>query len=166
MTLLVATPAHAAAMALVHADAFPPPERWEPDEMALQLCLPGTYGLICSLPFSPESGEAGGGFILFRVVTDEAEVLTLAVTAAARGRGLGRRLLQGALDCAQGLGAASMFLEVSPGNTLALSLYASAGFVRVGCRRRYYPDGGGAVVLRRTLTPGAGAEGATRPAGA
>ena len=163
---MTATAAHAAAMALIHADAFPPPERWEPDEMALQLCLPGMCGLICLCPVPPGSGEAGGGFILFRVVADEAEVLTLAVTAAARGRGLGRQLLQGALDRAQARGAASMFLEVSPGNTSALSLYASAGFVRVGCRRRYYPGGGGAVVLRRSLTPVAGAEGATRPAGA
>ena len=47
MTLTAATPQHAAAMALIHARAFPPGERWGPDAMALQLAMPGAYGWIC-----------------------------------------------------------------------------------------------------------------------
>ena len=164
MTPIAATAAHAAAMALIHAAAFSPAERWGPVEMALQLCLPGACGLICLLPLPQEGG--GGGFILCRIAADEAEVLTLAVTPAVQGRGLGRRLLRGALDPSQARGAASIFLEVSPGNTHALALYASAGFAQVGCRPRYYPGGGDALVLRCSLIPGAGAAGAIRPAGA
>lgn len=166
MTLVRAVPAHAEALALIHAAGFPPAERWGLDALTLQLSLPGAYGFVSLLPFPPGKEDASGGFILARVAADEAEILTLAVTPAAQGRGLGRRLLQAALDHAQSNGAASMYLEVSPGNTPALALYNGAGFVPVGHRPRYYPSGGGALVLRCDLIPGAAAAGAHRPAGA
>jgi len=92
-------------------------------------------------------------------------VLTLAVTFQAQGRGLGRRLLHAALDHARTRCATFMFLEVSPANLPALALYARAGFAPVGRRPRYYPGGGDALVLRRPLSPGAAAAGASRPAG-
>jgi ribosomal-protein-alanine N-acetyltransferase len=41
-----------------------------------------------------------------------------------------------------------MFLEVAADNKAANALYAGAGFVQVGERRGYYPDGGDALVLR------------------
>ncbi len=111
-------------------------------------------------------GEGGGGLILARVAADEAEILTLAVAPPAQNHGLGRCLLQAALDHAQTHGASSMFLEVSPANAPALALYARAGFAPVGRRPRYYPGGGDALVLRRALSPGAAAAGASRPPGA
>ena len=37
-----ATPAHAAALAAIHAAAFPPREAWGADAIALQLALPGS----------------------------------------------------------------------------------------------------------------------------
>ncbi len=46
MTLVAATPHHAAAMALIHGRAFPPGERWGADAIALQLAMPGAYGWI------------------------------------------------------------------------------------------------------------------------
>lgn len=158
MTPLHATPHHAAAMALVHAAAFPPGDRWGPEAIALQLGLPGAFGFL--LPVAE-----GGGFILARVAADEAEVLTLAVAPNTQGRGRGHKLLTAAMDHARSHGAASMFLEVSPGNAAALALYNSAGFVPVGRRPRYYPGGGDALVLRRPLSPGAAAAGASRPPG-
>ena len=44
-----------------------------------------------------------------------------------------------------------MFLEVATGNAAALALYARAGFVEVGRRRRYYADLADALVLRARL---------------
>jgi ribosomal-protein-alanine N-acetyltransferase len=46
-----------------------------------------------------------------------------------------------------------MFLEVAEANAAARALYAAAGFAEVGRRRRYYADGGDALVLRRGLSP-------------
>ncbi|HEY0203523.1 MAG TPA: GNAT family N-acetyltransferase, partial [Acetobacteraceae bacterium] len=142
------------------------PERWGPDEIAAQVSLPGTCGLICvrNVPSGPE--ESGGGFILFRIAADEAEVLTLAVSPASQRRGLGRRLLHAALERAQARGAMHMFLEAASDNVPALSLYAGAGFLRVGRRPGYYPGGSDALVLRRDLSSGEAAGDAIRPAGA
>jgi ribosomal-protein-alanine N-acetyltransferase len=63
-------------------------------------------------------------------------------------------LLAGAMAQAASLGATAMFLEVSERNEAARALYAAAGFVPAGRRRRYYADGTDALVLRRDLREG------------
>jgi ribosomal-protein-alanine N-acetyltransferase len=78
------------------------------------------------------------------------------VTPGARRRGLGTALLAAAMAGARLRGAEAMFLEVAAaGNPAALGLYRGLGFVEVGRRRRYYPDGSDALVLRRDLAGGA-----------
>lgn len=136
-----ATPLHAAALAAIHAAAFPPRERWGADAMALQLGLPGAFGLI----------DARGGLVLARVAADEAEILTLAVLPAARRQGIARALLAAAAGRAAAGGAVSLFLEVSAANLAARRLYAGCGFAPVGRRARYYPDGADALIMRRAL---------------
>jgi ribosomal-protein-alanine N-acetyltransferase len=98
---------------------------------------------------------AGGlvGFILSRIVVGEAEILSVAVAAARRGRGLARRMLDLHLRRLAGLGVRTVFLEVDEGNAPARALYRRAGFREVGRREGYYPERGGAapLVLRRDL---------------
>ena len=94
--------------------------------------------------------HADDGFVLARAVAGEAEILTLAVAPAARGKGLGRALLQAAISKAQALGAQTMFLEVGADNPAALALYAGLGFTKVGDRKGYY-QGRDALVLRLPL---------------
>jgi ribosomal-protein-alanine N-acetyltransferase len=130
-----------AALAALHAAAFPPAEAWGPDALQLMLEMPGSFALV----------QAGEGFILARTAADEAEILTLAVVPTARRRGLGGRLLASAMAAARGRGATAMFLEVAESNAAARALYAIGGFTPVGRRGRYYPDGGDALVLRREL---------------
>jgi ribosomal-protein-alanine N-acetyltransferase len=142
--MVPASAAHAAAMATMHAACFPPEARWGADAMALQLGLPGAFGFI----------DARGGFVLARVAADEAEILTLAVLPAVRRGGVARALLRRAVAAAADAGAASLFLEVAEGNAAARALYAAEGFCPVGRRRRYYPGGGDALVLRRMIAPG------------
>jgi len=139
--LVAATPAHAEAMALLHGRAFAARERWGTDAIGLQLALPGAFGWIAP----------AGGMILARVAADEAEVLTLAVDPAVRRHGLGRALLEQVLATARQRGVHAIFLEVASGNGPGRALYAGAGFVTVGRRQGYYPDGGDALVLRRPL---------------
>lgn len=139
--LVAATPAHAEAMALLHGRAFAGRERWGCGAIALQLGLPGAFGWIAPV----------GGMILARTIADEAEILTLAVDPAVRRTGIGGTLLRQALATARLHGAVAMFLEVAFANTAARALYADTGFVQVGCRPGYYPEGGDALVLRRSL---------------
>ena len=88
-------------------------------------------------------GEAPDGFILLRVVADEAEILTLAVRPAARRRGVGARLVQEGGRLVAVRGATRLFLEVAADNDAALSLYRRAGFADAGRRPAYYarPEG-------------------------
>ncbi len=134
--------ADAEALAAIHGAAFPPSEAWGAEPIALQIGLPGGFGLI----------DANGGMILARTAGEEAEVLTLAVIPACRRRGLGSALVAGALHEARSCGAREVFLEVSEANEAARALYAAAGFIQVGRRQCYYADGTDALVLRATLS--------------
>lgn len=139
--LMRATLAHAHALAAIHAASFPLAEQWGPDVMALQLGLPGAFGLV----------HLGSGMVLARSMADEAEILTLAVMPERRRDGLGRALLLAAMDRAAQQGARTMFLEVAVTNAPARSLYTRANFTQVGQRPSYYPDGRDALVLRAAL---------------
>ncbi|HEY6431712.1 MAG TPA: ribosomal protein S18-alanine N-acetyltransferase [Acetobacteraceae bacterium] len=139
----MATSAHAAALAEIHRAAFPPGEAWGADAIALQLGLPGGFGLL----------DPCGGMALARVAADEAELLTLAVAPQVRRRGIGRRLLIAAMERMAQAGAGTLFLEVSEANQAAQALYRSAGFRQAARRRGYYPDGADALVLSAALSP-------------
>jgi [ribosomal protein S18]-alanine N-acetyltransferase len=125
------------ALASLHAVCFPKP--WDAAAISALLVTPGTFA------FAHEDG-----FVLARVAGAEAEILTLAVAPLARGRGLGRALLQAVITKAAKMGAANLFLEVGVDNPAALALYAGLGFAKVGTRKAYY-DGGDALVLRLSL---------------
>jgi ribosomal-protein-alanine N-acetyltransferase len=141
--VISASVAHAAALAAIHAAAFPPGEAWSAAAFAELLATPGAYGLI----------DPAGGIILTRHAADEAEILTLATLPEARRQGIAARLLDAALQQAAARSVVRMFLEVSAGNLAARGLYETAGFVACGRRRRYYPDGSDALVLQRPLSP-------------
>ena len=83
-------------------------------------------------------GQAVCGYVIAVVVAGEAEILNLAVVSAARGRGLGGRLLDAALGIVQERGARQVFLEVRESNASALALYSSRGFFALTRRIKYY----------------------------
>jgi RimJ/RimL family protein N-acetyltransferase len=64
--------------------------------------------------------------------------LGLMVAAAHRRRGIGRALLEQAVEWARGAGVAKLELHVFPHNEAAIALYESFGFEREGYRRRHY----------------------------
>ena len=78
------------------------------------------------------------GYAVVWYVLREAELGNLAVAPEWRQRGLGRRLLDWALDRARERGTSRVFLEVRESNRAAQELYSRCGFERVGVRRRYY----------------------------
>lgn len=99
------------------------------------------------------SGRRLVGFIISRLVLDEAEILSIAVASSRRGKGLARQLLDLNLRRLAGLGARMVFLEVEEGNVPARRLYRRAGFRQVGRREGYYTaaQGSAALILRRDL---------------
>ena len=94
-----------------------------------------------------------GGYAVLAVVDDTAELQRIGVTAARRRQGIARALLDAVVDRAS-RDAVRLLLEVREGNDPALALYASAGFVEISRRPRYYRDGAAAVVMELALPQG------------
>lgn len=85
------------------------------------------------------------GFILTRIAADEAEIITIAVDPAQRGRGIGAALVTSAAAEAKAFGASSLILEVAEDNAAAIRLYERLGFDVIGRRPAYYEREGGRV---------------------
>ena len=95
------------------------------------------------------------GFAVSRMAADEAEILSIAIDAPYRGKGLSRTLLLTHLGHLAGRGVRTIFLEVEENNQPARRLYDWAGFNVVGRRERYYRQGGeqlNALLMRRDLS--------------
>ena len=83
---------------------------------------------------------------------DVADIMTVAVAPARRGRGDGDRLVGTLLERARARGADAAILEVRADNPAARGLYRRHGFEEISVRRRYYQPGDvDAVVMRRRL---------------
>ncbi|MBK7947949.1 MAG: GNAT family N-acetyltransferase [Deltaproteobacteria bacterium] len=91
------------------------------------------------------------GFVLARRILDAVEIDLVGVAPQARRRGLAIRMLEVLLEAERTRGAALAQLELSSGNEAASALYAGLGFVVVGRRPRYYPDGRDALLLSLEL---------------
>jgi ribosomal-protein-alanine N-acetyltransferase len=139
------------ALSAIHDESF---ERgWNADEFAALLSQENVLCLTAR-----RIGVMGArrivGFILVRFAADEAEILTVAVAAASRGRRTGRRLVEEIMRLAYREHIGALFLEVDEDNVRALSLYQSLGFVEVGRRPAYYgrgDDASCALVMRLQL---------------
>ncbi|MFT4603717.1 MAG: ribosomal-protein-alanine N-acetyltransferase [Rhodothermales bacterium] len=75
-----------------------------------------------------EDAVAGFGQIVDKP-DDRSHLARIIVDPSARGRGLGRRLMESLLNEARDSGARCMSLNVHPANQRAIGLYASLGFV-------------------------------------
>jgi len=95
------------------------------------------------------------GFVLARLAASEGEILTVTVSRAFRGLGLGRELMEAVLRELHAQRAEALFLEVDETNAPAVALYRRLGFREVARRPGYYDEGGrpptDALVMRRDL---------------
>lgn len=120
-------------MAELHALSLPRP--WAAVSFA-KLCAEQGVVALASSPTSPNAPH--DGFILLRLVADEAEILTLAIRPESRRQGLGRALIRDALAHSRQNGIKTLHLEVAADNTPAQRLYQACGFTQTGKRQAYY----------------------------
>lgn len=124
-------------LAKLHATCFA--EAWDEAAFTSLMTSPGVGALLAT------SAEGPVGLLLYRVVAEEAEILTIGVDPNLRGRGAGRSLLQALLN----LKIPQVFLEVASRNEDAIKLYSDAGFKQVGLRKAYYAaTGDDALILK------------------
>jgi len=107
-------------------------ERWRD-----RLALPGSYNVIALLEGQPV-GMASGVF------ADEpgvVELISMWVSPAARGRGVGDQLIEAVEQWARQGQAKILRLSVMRGNEAAERLYRRCGFVGTGAPGELMPDG-------------------------
>lgn len=109
-------------------------------------------GYLCRVV---ESAGAVAGYGITSYGAGEAHILNICIRTDLRGAGVGRRLMHFLLERARAAEMHDVFLEVRPSNAVAIQLYESLGFSKVGVRKAYYQASGGredAVVYKLVLT--------------
>ncbi len=127
------TDTHAHAASRIHAEDFVRP--WTDGEISALLAQEPVFGFVVR---EAGVGTPVLGFVLARLVAGEAEILTIAVTARRKRKGLGRMLMGAVTRHLHAERADSLFLEVDEINAAAVALYRRLGFREVGRRADYY----------------------------
>jgi ribosomal-protein-alanine N-acetyltransferase len=96
-------------------------------------------------------------FIVVSLHADECHILNLCVARENQRQGLGRQLLDHALQYAKSIGITIAYLEVRRSNTRAISLYRQQRFQLIGERKAYYVTVNGyedALIFAKNLQAG------------
>ena len=90
------------------------------------------------------------GFIVWRTVVDEAEIITIGVHPDARGAGIATAMLGIMENEVKKAGAKKILLDVSAENTAAINLYKKCGFIENGRHPKYY-NGVDAILMEKNI---------------
>lgn len=90
------------------------------------------------------------GFIVWRAVADEAELITIGVDPDARRTGIAAAMLGIMEGEFKKTGIKKIFLEVAENNHPARQLYKNNGYNEIGVRPKYY-DGIDAIMMKKEL---------------
>ncbi len=93
----------------------------------------------------------GDVILLLRLNADYGRVYSVVVAPAARGQGLGARLIASAERAAKAEGRNRLRLEVRSDNTAARALYVKRGYRVVATLKSYYDDGADGLRLEKAL---------------
>jgi ribosomal-protein-alanine N-acetyltransferase len=98
-----------------------------------------------------ERGRKVWGYLIACTRGERAELVSVAVDPAARGKGAASALMQSALRRLRRRGVARFSLMVKTANREAEACYVKYGFRRVRRVRRYYEDGSDGWLMARNL---------------
>jgi ribosomal-protein-alanine N-acetyltransferase len=158
--LVILAPEDAATLASLHAESADMP--WSADSFSSLLLHRNRFGWLARVH------DRAAGYILVQAIAGDAEILSLAVRPAMQGQGLGRRLVERALQDVRRRGAGRLLLEVAASNAPARALYGRLGFRAIGTRRAYYQRPGGledALVMSYVFEDEAGLSASANPSG-
>jgi ribosomal-protein-alanine N-acetyltransferase len=129
--------------------------RWNESEYAKLFGSQAPAGLVALVI---QEDDQVVGFLAARQLTPDGaewEIENVAISGAARRRGLGSRLLSEFLALARERGGRDIFLEVRASNVAARRLYEKWAFVEAGVRKSYYQRPiEDALILRLSFSPG------------
>lgn len=107
---------------------------WTPDQFLMGLER-GVFRIL-----GVRQGGRLVGYLALSIILDEMEILNLAVHPDFRQKGLGTALLERGFDICIKKGVRKSFLDVKVSNESAIRLYEKNGYVKIGVRKKYYPD--------------------------
>jgi len=129
-------------------------DAWSAEMMRSELESPHGYYLVATDADGDGTVLDGYAGLFAPSRSDDADIQTIAVAARARGKGLGRLLMQSLVEQARQQDMKQVFLEVRADNPVAITLYRSLGFDSLAVRPGYYqPDDVDALVMRLTIAP-------------
>lgn len=91
------------------------------------------------------------GFAGFIIMPDDVEITNIVTRKLNRGHGIGKMLLETIIEEAKLCGKETISLEVNAKNLIAINLYDSFGFEKVGLRTKYYKGVDDALILTKRL---------------
>ena len=91
------------------------------------------------------------GFIVYRIVADEAEIITIGVNPEMRRNGIASAMIEIIEKSIKNQGVKKIFLEVAANNIPAQKLYENLGYKVVGLRPKYY-DGVDAILMCKDIS--------------
>jgi ribosomal-protein-alanine N-acetyltransferase len=89
------------------------------------------------------------GFICFRIVKEESELLILAIHPHYRQRGLGKKLMTFYVDFCSERKIKTFYLDVGVSNQPAIRLYQSFAYQPIGRRSKFYQGREDALLMMR-----------------
>ena len=89
------------------------------------------------------------GFLCFRIVGEESEILSLVIHPQYRGKGLGKQLMKFYIDFCSQREIKAFYLETGASNQAAICLYRSFSYHPIGIRPKYYQGKEDALLMAR-----------------
>ncbi|MDX1705588.1 N-acetyltransferase [Pseudidiomarina sp.] len=105
------------------------------------------------IALTSEQQLVGYSLLLSRSNSRNWRLYSLATLASTRGTGLGKALLQHAMNYARTQGAGSISLEVKTDNLAAIRLYEKFDFAVIDVLAGYYDEGSDGYRMRHTFPP-------------
>lgn len=103
---------------------------------------------VLDVDYAPGDRAVIGSLMLWNVV-GEGEIANVSVHPKFWRQGVGRALMQTAIEKTVQLGMKKVMLEVRASNEPAKTLYANLGFVADGIRPHYYSNGEDAILMSK-----------------
>ena len=128
-------------------DALFPVDAWTADMFHNELA---EVGISREVMVARLSGKIVG-YVSFRFVADEGDVVTIAVDTSVQKQGVGTLMMDWLETTAKVRGVKNLFLEVRSDNIPAIAMYLARDFERIDLRRNYYDTGVDAYVMRKRL---------------